>query len=129
MNACAILVLPHSFNVQTLSTKTPTRVFVWLGRKIFGDDKFVNGATAGFLLGVAEERGEFRIDLQDAVTDVEQDDRFWHSGKKSVEQGLVANSFRDGARVDPFWGKLVRRTHTAHPPNRPVFGKCIQVQI
>ena len=87
MNACAILVLPHSFNVQALSSKTPARVFVRLSRKFFGNDEFVNETPAGFLLGVAENFGEFPIDLQDSVICVEQDDRFWHSREQPIEEG------------------------------------------
>src|SRR5215471_3143322 len=87
MNACAILVLPQSFNVQALSSKTPARVFARLSRKFFGNDEFVNETPAGFLLGIAESLGEFPIDLQDSVICVEQDDRFWHSREKPVEEG------------------------------------------
>src|SRR5215470_18870642 len=103
MNACAIFVLPLSFNVQALSSKTPTRVFVRLSRKFFGNDKFVNETPAGFLLGIAENVREFRIDLEDSVICVEQHDRFWHSRKDPPKHGLLANSFRDRARVYPVW--------------------------
>src|SRR5215469_1420391 len=102
MNACTVLVLPYSFDVQVLSSKTPARLFVRLSRKFFGNDEFVNETAARFLLGVAENIGEFRIDLQYAVIGVEQNDRFWHSRKESIKQSLVANSFGDGARAYPF---------------------------
>jgi hypothetical protein len=55
--------------------------------------------AAGFLLCIAENLGEFRIDLQDSVMHVEQNDRLWHFGKKSSQQSFLANPFRDGARV------------------------------
>jgi len=121
-------VLPHSFNIQTVSSKTPARVFICLSRKFFGDDQFVNETAAGFLLGIAENSGEFRIDLQDAVICVEQNDCFWHSRKKAAKQGLVPNRFGDCARVYPVWGELLRRTHTVNPATRPGFGECIQVE-
>src|SRR5512132_2777412 len=111
MNACAVFVLPYGFNIQTLASKTPARVFICLNREFIGDDEFVNKTAAGFLLGVAENSGEFRIDLQDVVFCVEQNDSFWHSRKKAAKQGLVANSFGDVARVYPVWGELLRRTH------------------
>src|SRR5215472_11540925 len=115
MNACAILVLPHRFNIHALPSKTPARIFVRLGRKFFRNDEFVNETPAGFLLGVAENLGEFPIDLQDSVICVEQDDRFWHSRKKRAKHGLLTNSFGDVARVYPVSRELLRRTHTASP--------------
>ena len=106
VNGCAILVLPHRFNVQALSLKTPARVFVRLSRKFFRNDEFVNETPAGFLLGKAENPGELRIDLQDSIMCVEQNDRLWHFGKKSAKQGFLANRFGNGARVYPFWREL-----------------------
>src|SRR6516164_1967829 len=115
MNACAILVLPHRFNIQALPTKTPARVFVRLSRKFFRNDEFVNETPAGFLLGVAENFGEFPIDLQDSVICVEQDDRFWHSRKKPAKHSLLENSFGHRARVNPVLRELLCRTHTESP--------------
>ena|SRR6516164_1828692 len=87
MNACTILVLPHRFNIQALPSKAPARIFVRLSRKFFRNDEFVNETSAGFLLGIAENLGEFPIDLQDSVICVEQDDRFWHSCEQPIEEG------------------------------------------
>src|SRR5215469_7004573 len=110
MNACTVLVLPYSFDVQVLSSKTLARVFVRLSRKFFGNDEFVNETPAGFLLGIAENFGEFLIDLQNSVICVEQNDRFWHSRKKLAKHGLLTNSFGDSARVYPVWRELLSRT-------------------
>src|SRR5215472_3185530 len=40
-----------------------------------------------FLVGITENPGEFRIDLQNAVTGVEPNDGFWHSRKQHIEEG------------------------------------------
>src|SRR5215831_12903523 len=126
MNASAILALPHSFNVQALSSKTPARVFFRLSRKFFGNDEFVNEAPAGFLLSIAENIREFRVDLQDSVICVEQGDRFWHSRKKCAKHGLLANSFGDVARVYPVSRELLSRTHTTNPATRLWFRERIR---
>jgi hypothetical protein len=121
MNAFAVFVLPHSFDVQAVSPKTAARVFLRLSRKFFGNDEFVNEMAAGFLLCIAENLGEFRIDLQDSVMYVEQNDRLWHFGKKSSQQGFLANPFRDGARFYPVWRELISYIHTANPASRRGF--------
>src|SRR5215469_11966471 len=118
MNACAILMLPHRFNIQTLPSKTPARIFVRLSRKFFRNDEFVNEMPAGFLLGVAESFGELAIDLHDSVVCVEQDDRFWHSRKKPAKHGPLANSFGNGARVYRISRELLSSTHAANPARR-----------
>src|SRR5215471_8694909 len=115
MNACAILVLPHRFNIQALPSKTPARIFVRLNRKFLRNDEFVNETPAGFLLGVAENFGEFLIDLQNSIIRVEQDDRLWHSRKEHAKNGLLANSFGDVARVYPVLWELLSRTHRRIP--------------
>src|SRR5215469_164535 len=129
MNACAILVFPHRFNIQALSSKTPARIFVRLSRKFFRNDEFVNETPAGFLLGVAENLGEFPIDLQDSVICVEQYDRLWHSRKEHTMNGLLANSFGDGAGVYPIWRELLGRTHTTNPASRNGFRELIQDKL
>jgi hypothetical protein len=43
--------------------------------------------AAGFLLCIAENLREFRIDLHNAVTRVEQNDGFWYSRKQPIEEG------------------------------------------
>src|SRR5215470_16586410 len=111
MNACAILVHPHRFNIQALPSKAPARIFVRLSRNFFRNDEFVNEAPAGFLLGVAENFGEFPIDLQDSVICVEQDDRFWHSRKKPAKHSLLENSLGRRARVYPVLWELLSRAH------------------
>src|SRR5262249_22237713 len=73
------------------------------------------------LLCIAENLGEFRIDLQDSVMYVEQNDRLWHFGKKSSQQGFLANPFRDGAWVYPVWRELISYIHTANPASRRGF--------
>src|SRR6516162_6419594 len=118
MNACAILVLPHRFNIQALPSKTPARIFVRFSRKFLRNDEFVNETPAGFLLGVAENVGEFPIDLQDSVICVEQDDRLWHSRKEHAKDGLLANSLGEVARVYPVWRELLSRTHAENPTRR-----------
>src|SRR5215469_12466635 len=40
-----------------------------------------------FLLGITENPGKFRIDLQNAVTCVEPNDGFWDSRKQPIEEG------------------------------------------
>src|SRR5215469_4696241 len=118
MNACAILVLSHRFNIHALPSKTPARIFVRLSRKFFRNDEFVNETPAGFLLSIAENLGEFPTDLQDSVICVEQDDRFWHSRKEHAKNGLLANSVGDRAGVHPVWRELLSRTHTTNPASR-----------
>src|SRR6516165_1626632 len=125
MNACAILVLPHRFNIQALPSKTPARIFVRLSRKFFRNDEFVNETPAGFLLGIAENLGEFPIDLQDSVICVKQDNRFWHSRKKCAKNGLLANSLGDLAKVYPVLWELLSRTHSESPVSRPGLGERI----
>src|SRR5215469_5071161 len=129
MNACAILVLPHRFNIQALPSKTPTRVFDRLRRKFFGNDEFVNETPAGFLLGVAENLREFPINLQDSVICVEQDDPFWHSRKEHAKNGLLANSFGDRARVYPILRELLSRTHTTNPASWNGFRERIKTEL
>src|SRR5579872_1298508 len=126
MNACAILVLPQRFNIHVLPSKTPSRIFVRLSRKFFRNDEFVNETPAGLLLGVAENFGEFPIDLQDSVICVEQDDRLWHSRKEHAKNGLLPNGFGDIARVYPVFRELLSRTHAASPVSRHVFGERIK---
>src|SRR5215469_1428344 len=63
-----------------------------------------------FLLGITENPGEFRIDLQNAVTCVEQNDGFWHSLKKPIEEG-------------PLSGKRVQRNVSAFA-SFPRSGNC-----
>src|SRR5215469_6906640 len=118
MNASAILVLPHTFSIQALPSKTPARIFVRLHRKFFRNDEFVNETPASFLLSVAENFGEFPIDQQDSVICVEQDDRFWHSRKKPAKHSLLENSFGRAARVYPVLCELLGRTHTTNPARR-----------
>src|SRR5271168_3853939 len=50
----------------------------------------MNQTPTRFLLGVTENPGEFRIDLQNAVICVEQNDGFWHSRKQPVEEGPLS---------------------------------------
>src|SRR5215470_15501898 len=121
MNAFAVFVLPHSFDVQAVSPKTAACVFLRLSRKFFGNDEFVNKMAAGFLLCIAENLGEFWIDLQNSVMYVEQNDRLWQFGKKSFQQGFLAYPFRDGARVYPVWRELISSIHTANPASRRGF--------
>src|SRR5215469_7701011 len=129
MNACAVLVLPHRFNIHVLPSKTPARIFVRLSRKFFRNDEFVNETPAGLLLGVAENFGEFPIDLQDSVICVEQDDRLWHSRKEHAKNGLLANSFGDRARLYPVSREPLRRTHTANPASRHGFRERIKTEL
>src|SRR5215472_6021642 len=129
MNACAILVLPHRFTVQALPSKAPARIFVRLSRKFFRNDEFVNETPAGFLLGVAENFGEFPIDQQDSVICVEQDDRFWHPRKKPAKHGLLENCFGPSARVYPVLRELLGRTHTTNPASRNGFKELIQDKL
>src|SRR5215467_398209 len=129
MKACAILVLPHRFNIQALPSKTPARIFVRLSRKFFRNDEFVNETPAGFRLGVAENFGEFPIDLQDSVICVEQDDRFWHSRKKPVKHSRLENSFGHSARIYPVWRELLGRTHTTNPASWNGFRECIKTEL
>src|ERR1700757_391233 len=91
MNAGTILVLPHSFDVQALSSKTTKRVFLGFRQKFFGNDQLLNPTPTRFLLGITENSGEFRIDLQNAVICVEQNDGFWHSRKEPVEEGPMSD--------------------------------------
>src|SRR5215475_13660816 len=129
MNACAVLVLPHRFNIHALPSKAPARIFVRLSRKFFRNNEFVNETPAGFLLGVAEKFGEFSIDLQDSVICVEQDDRLWHSRKEHPKNGLSANSFGDVARVYPAFRELLSCTHTASPVSRLGFRERIKTEL
>src|SRR5215469_3231342 len=129
MNACAVLVLPHRFNIHVLPSKTPARIFVRLSRKFFRNDEFVNETPAGLLLGVAENFGEFPIDLQDSVICVEQNDRLWHSRKEHSKNGLLANSFGDRARVSPVWWELLGRTHTTSLTRRHGIGERIKNKV
>jgi hypothetical protein len=60
----------------------------------------VNQTPTRFLLRITENPGEFRIDLQNAVICVEQNDGFWHSRKQPVEEGpLSGERFQKNIRA------------------------------
>ena len=61
-------------------------------------------------MGISENPGEFRIDLQNAVIFVEQNNGFWHSRK----QPIVEEGFLSGERVQKNVRGLASFPHSAN---------------
>ena len=64
-----------------------------LSPKFLGNYQLFDRTPQRFLFGITENSGEFRIDPQNAVIRVEQNDGFTHCRKQFVEQGFLPDEF------------------------------------